>query len=101
MDGVRAYWDGQKLFSRQGKELPASRDFTLGLPTGISLDGELWMGRGTHDRLSSLLKSNHQDWSDVQYCVFDLPSSTLPYKDRMKLLKEIELPPQVVQWKFH
>jgi DNA ligase-1 len=41
LDGIRAYWDGKRLFSRQGKQLPVPSTFALGMPD-IPLDGELW-----------------------------------------------------------
>src|SRR4051794_15315531 len=89
MDGVRAYWDGQKLWSRQGKELAVPEQLTLGLPSGMCLDGELWMGRGTYEKLMHFLSSNQPHWNDVQYYIFDLPSAAAPYQERMELLKQL------------
>src|SRR4051812_15121202 len=89
MDGIRAYWDGQKLLSRQGKEIAAPREILLGLPKGIALDGELWMGRGTFEKLMTWFNSKQQDWSEIQYYVFDLPSSNRVYAERMEQLKQI------------
>lgn len=95
MDGVRAYWDGKRLLSKQGKELNVPKKFTFGLPSGIELDGELWMGRGTYEKLVSILHSNNQDWDKVQYHIFDFPSSKGNMSERMVQLKQIQLPPQV------
>src|SRR4051812_34623257 len=44
LDGVRAYWDGKKLWSRLGNEFLAPDWFTAPLPA-FPLDGELWGGR--------------------------------------------------------
>ena len=44
LDGVRAYFDGQHFYSRQGNRFYAPDWFTQGLPP-IPLDGELWIGR--------------------------------------------------------
>src|SRR6195952_3564165 len=96
MDGVRAYWDGQQLWTRQGVEITAPEEFTHGLPNGISLDGELWMGRGTFEHLMSALNSNEEHkWNNIRYCVFDPPSQMKSHKERMELLQKISFPSQV------
>src|SRR3954470_13571582 len=96
MDGVRAYWDGKQLLSRQGNLIDTSPDFIHGLPCNVSLDGELWMGRGTFEQLTSVLKSNQPDWEKIQYYVFDIPSlKHIPYKERMEQLRKLKLPQHV------
>ena len=40
-DGMRLYWNGSNLYTRQGKKVKAPESFTSQLP-GIALDGELW-----------------------------------------------------------
>ena len=55
MDGVRAYWNGKKLMSRHGKDIECPSWFTEGLPIGVKLDGELWMGRESFDKLRGAL----------------------------------------------
>lgn len=94
MDGIRAYWDGERLWSRLGNEIKAPSKLLQSLPRGIALDGELWMGRGTFETLLAILRSSHQDWSKIQYCIFDLPSSPERYEQRMKQLQQIRFPPQ-------
>jgi DNA ligase-1 len=71
-DGVRAIWNGAKLLTRNGKDLHAPPSFTSGLPKHIRLDGELWMGRGTFDKLVSAIQRKGSDWSGVRYMVFDI-----------------------------
>ena len=44
-DGVRGYWDGEKLLTRGGQRINAPAWFTSGWPT-TPFDGELWAGRG-------------------------------------------------------
>lgn len=95
MDGVRAYWNGQTLLSRQNKVIEAPEDFINSLPRNITLDGELWMGRGTYEQLISILTSKNGDWTGVQYWVFDLPSSNQSFMERMVQLELIDLPPIV------
>ena len=58
LDGVRAYWDGRQLISRQGNRFAAPAWFTAGFPD-TPLDGELWMGRGTFDELSGTVRQTN------------------------------------------
>lgn len=75
LDGVRALWTGDKLISRNGLTFNAPEWFLRQLPKGLELDGELWMGRGTLQRLAGVVRSESADWSDVRYCVFDAPTA--------------------------
>ena len=91
LDGVRAYWDGATFTSRKGNRFNAPRWFTEGFPR-IPLDGELWMGRGTFERLSGAVRRQTPDdgqWRSIRFMVFDLPSSPATFDERLKRLKEI------------
>jgi DNA ligase-1 len=44
LDGVRCYWDGNKLYTRNGNETFAPPEWIAKLPS-TPLDGELWSGR--------------------------------------------------------
>lgn len=95
MDGIRAYWDGNKLYSKQGKEILAPSQFTKDFPK-IALDGELWLGRGNYEQLVNTIQSNEEeDWINIRYVIFDLPLSNEPYESRMNILKTILVPSQV------
>ena len=98
MDGVRAYWDGSVLFSKQGKRLRVPEYFTKEFPS-IPLDGELWMGRASYDKLMVLLNSKDkekEEWKSVGYYIFDLPASTaVGYEERLDQLQQITLPSHV------
>ena len=100
LDGVRAYWDGTTLFSRHGKQFPLPEWFARDLPKQLALDGELWMGQGTFERLMALLNASpatveDREWKSIKYMVFDLPKSGKPFEGRMKELSELSLPPHV------
>ena len=71
-DGVRAIWTGTKLLSRHGKDLKSPAWFTKGLPKNVRLDGELWMGRGTFDKLVSVIQKKDGDWCGVYFMVFEI-----------------------------
>ncbi len=57
MDGVRAYWNGEKLISRNSIDISCPSWFVKDLPKGIKLDGELWMGRENFERTIAILNS--------------------------------------------
>ncbi|CDS01956.1 hypothetical protein [Sporisorium scitamineum] len=57
LDGVRAFWDGQRLYSRQKIEWNAPSWWKSRLPKDITLDGELWMARGTFDQTSQICRT--------------------------------------------
>lgn len=91
LDGVRAYWDGKHLISRQGNIYAAPAWFTAVLPN-IPLDGELWSGRGRFAQLSGLVRrqaASDADWHDIKYMIFDLPGSTDTFDLRLTQLEQI------------
>lgn len=91
LDGVRAYWDGQQLISRQGNRFTAPAWFTAGFPDE-PLDGELWMGRGTFDVLSGTVRQQTPDddqWRRVRYMVFDMPIPDLTFDERLARLTQL------------
>lgn len=97
-DGVRAFWNGKQLISRQGNVINAPGWFTTVLPEE-QLDGELWLARGQFDRLSGIVRrqsTDGSDWIDVKYMVFDLPNSPLIFDKRLQrlevIIKEINWP---------
>ena len=57
LDGVRAYWDGESLFSRGGNRFNPPPGFVEGFPA-LPLDGELWMDAvlSRRSRASSAVK---------------------------------------------
>jgi len=90
LDGVRALWDGQSMRFRSGRSLAAPAWFTAALPS-VALDGELWMGRGTFDRLSATVRQDTpQDaaWREVMYQVFDVPSQGGTFSERLLKMKD-------------
>ena len=41
-DGMRFYWNGSSLLTRQGNKINAPKSITDQLPSNVFLDGELW-----------------------------------------------------------
>ncbi len=84
-DGVRAYWDGAQLWTRQGHRIHAPAWFTTGWPKQ-PLDGELWAGRGRFTAASSAAAREAPDddaWRELRYMVFDLPAHPGRFDQRL------------------
>ena len=93
-DGVRGYWDGKQrqMYSRNGTVIALPNDFAAQLPD-ISLDGELWIGRGQFERVVSVVRDAQPDdsaWKQVKYMVFELPDSQNQYGDFTQRMGRIE-----------
>jgi DNA ligase 1 len=68
LDGMRGYWDGEKLLTRGGESIAAPEWFTAGWPK-TPLDGELWMGRGQFSRTVSTVRQkvpSDAAWREVR-----------------------------------
>lgn len=76
LDGVRAYWTGSELVSRQGNRFAAPDWFTEGLPP-FELDGELWSKRGDFARIQSIVTRDepHAGWRELGFHVFEVPNA--------------------------
>ena len=87
LDGVRAFWNGEKLISRGGNAFAAPSWFTAGFPA-LPLDGELWVGRGQFEGTASIVSRHtpHEGWRRVRYMVFDLPEDDGTFDVRLQNL---------------
>ncbi len=90
LDGVRAYWDGYRLLTRQGHPVPAPDWFTAALPP-VPLEGELWIERGQFDRVSGIVRQREPDesWHAVRFMLFDLPAYPAIFRDRYQQLQTL------------
>ncbi len=91
LDGVRAYWDGEKLLTRGGKRILAPAWFTAGWPSD-ALDGELWVARGKFSQAVSIIHhstASDEQWRTLKFMAFDLPSHGGIFSERNATLKQI------------
>jgi DNA ligase 1 len=87
-DGVRAYWDGQALWTRHGHRIRAPAWFTGGWPAQ-PMDGELWAGHGRFTHAASAAARDlpdHAAWRTLRYMAFDLPAEAGPFDTRIARL---------------
>ncbi len=90
-DGVRAYWDGERLLTRAGHVITAPDWFTAGWPA-IPLDGELWAGRGQFETVIATVRDFAPDqraWRSIRFMVFDLPAHSGPFDARLAALQSL------------
>jgi DNA ligase-1 len=91
IDGVRAFWDGQVLRTRNGNNINAPAWFIEHFPTQ-PLDGELWIGRGQFELLSGTVRRQILDdaaWREVRYMVFELPEAPGTFRERAESLRSV------------
>ena len=104
-DGERALWDGKQMISRGGKVIWIPEWFKALMPPNMSLDGELFTGRGKFQELGFLrstvkplserkktdksTKDLDLKWGNVLFKVFDVPHVKQPWEERMTIMNEI------------
>ncbi len=91
LDGVRAYWTGKQLISKQGNPFPAPQWFIASFPSQ-PLDGELWIARGQFEALLSTVrrhKADNSDWKKIRYMVFDYPQQGLTFDQRLIKIRQL------------
>lgn len=88
LDGIRAYWDGEKLSTRQMRAIAAPEWFTKNLPP-FALDGELWTKRGDFEEIQSIVMAQNPDerWQNVRYMVFEVPHAKGDFYQRLAQLQ--------------
>ena len=84
LDGVRAIWNGECLVTRSAIKIHAPDWYTKRFPRDCKLDGELWMGRGSFQLVSGVVRREFEteDWEAVAYMVFDVPCHEGGLKER-------------------
>ncbi len=87
-DGVRAWWNGQRLLTRTGQVIAAPDWFVANWPS-MPLDGELWAGRGHFELASGIVRraqASDEDWRRIEYRAFDLPAADGDFDARTRRL---------------
>lgn len=90
-DGIRAFWNGQQLISRNGLMISLPTTLRQQLPS-IPIEGELWLGRGQFGALQSLIQQQDpaaEQWQALQFMVFDLPDAAGSYRQRYQRLQQL------------
>ncbi len=91
LDGVRGYWDGTQLWTRQGNKINTPKWFTQNWPD-TALDGELWSSRDKFQQIVSCVKRKKIKpacWQDIRFMIFDLPTNKEKFSNRVIKIKEL------------
>ncbi len=89
LDGIRGYWDGKQLLSRQNKPINAPKWFTQDLPP-FTLDGELWTSRGDFENIQSIVMDDEpsEKWREITYNIFEVPNAEGNFTQRLQKVQE-------------
>lgn len=89
LDGVRAYWDGAALWSKNGKPLHPPPEFVAQLPD-FAVEGELWGGRGNYEKTAAIVLQlqSHAGWRQLQLAIFDVPAAPGTFIQRIAKVRE-------------
>jgi len=91
LDGYRCGWIDGKAISRQGKAFNIPEWFKYCMPDkNTYLDGELFAGRDNFQSMGVVRKKVpiDEEWMEIQYVLYDIPSIELPFAKRYKILLE-------------
>ena len=90
LDGVRCLWDHttRRFVSRLGNRFSAPEWFARDMPNDMTLDGELFAGRGSFDMTTSIVRTiNSPEWHNIRYHVFDAPRLNVIFEERMDAIR--------------
>lgn len=75
LDGVRSFWDGTALWSKNGRRLQPPPEFVAQLPA-FAVEGELWGGRDSYEKTAAIVlqQQPHDGWLQLQLAIFDVPA---------------------------
>lgn len=88
LDGIRGYWNGRHLLTRQGRRIHAPGWFIANFPQ-FALDGELWRDRNDFAFVQATVLDSHpsDDWRAISYNIFEVPEAAGPFLERLEAAK--------------
>ena len=106
LDGIRAYWNGKELLSKNGNKIYAPDWFIKDFPN-FELDGELWTKRNDFENIQNIVldKNPSEQWTQITYNIFEVPNAKGNFKERLKKIdnylkdkpyKNIKIIPQLL-----
>lgn len=88
LDGVRGFWDGKRLLSRQGIVFSAPDYFLAEFPP-FALDGELFSERDKFEEISATVRATSpKGWHKLKLHVFDVPNAKGDLFARLQQLED-------------
>lgn len=90
LDGMRGYWDGSSLWTRNGVPIVAPAWFTADLPRSLELDGEIYLGRQQFRECMHITRRSdgQGDWTKITYVIFDAPRVAGGIIERLRIAQQ-------------
>ena len=88
LDGIRAYWNGRELLSKNGNKIYAPEWFINTLPN-FELDGELWTKTEDFENVQNIvldIKPSEQ-WQKITYNIFEVPNAKGNFQERLNIIE--------------
>lgn len=88
LDGIRAYWTGKELLSKNGNKIYAPNWFTKDFPP-FELDGELWTKRDDFENIQNIVLDKNPTiiWEEITYNIFEVPNTNGDFNKRLEKIK--------------
>ncbi len=88
LDGIRAYWNGKDLLSKNGNRIHIPKELIKNYPI-FHLDGELWTKRNDFENIQSIVldKTPTKKWNQITYNIFEVPNQKGNFYQRIKVLE--------------
>lgn len=89
LDGIRAYWNGAELLSKNGNKIYAPAWFIKDFPN-FKLDGELWTQRADFENIQNIVldKTPSEKWKSITYNIFEVPYEKGDFDERLNKIKQ-------------
>ena len=87
LDGIRGYWNGKAMVSKNGKKLFTPESFTENFPP-FALDGELWSRRQNFEAIQSKVLRHSGSWEGISYNIFEVPNAKGNFFARINRAKQ-------------
>jgi len=91
LDGMRGYWNGKQLLTRQGNVIHSPEWFTQNWPDN-TMDGELWIKRDHFQQTLSCVRKKLPEkvcWQLVRFMIFDLPKHHGTFTERIAAMQQL------------
>ena len=88
LDGIRAYWTGKELLSKNGNKINAPFWFIKDFPP-FELDGELWTKKNDFENVQNIVLDTNPStkWQELTYNIFEVPNTSGDFDKRLEKIK--------------
>jgi DNA ligase-1 len=90
LDGVRCFWNGRNMYTRNGNPFYPPVWWKDLLPKNLALDGELWTERDDFQKTVSIVRrqDKNEEWNKITYMVYDSPNLKVKFSERLEIIEK-------------